>query len=79
MDAVLSTGEVALLSGAGGMGKSTLTRTVALGRCDRHRQIRDRVRAAGSVWRCSAGLVRRLTDAPLLTTYGGRRKSHRSA
>ena len=30
MDAVLSTGEVALLSGAGNMGKSTFTRTMAL-------------------------------------------------
>ena len=30
VDAVLSTGEVALLSGAGNMGKSTFTRTVAL-------------------------------------------------
>ena len=30
VDAVLSVGEVALLSGAGGLGKSTITRLVAL-------------------------------------------------
>ena len=57
VDAVLSTGEVALLSGAGNIGKSTFTHTGALGGCHGHRKnTAHRVRAAGSDWRCSADL-----------------------